>query len=576
MNDGPSKKMAFADSELEAYLLRLVDDEISDSDFSVLVAALQNSPELRKRAARFLHDESLLIDEIGTTQAASKLMAGLGAENRTSHKANRTGHKTLSLKILHYVNSKGVAIAAVAMIVIASLVAHNLTIMSKVADLHSLAVEGADPGEVEVVVDTAGTESTVKGLQSQQDLGRVIGLRGIEQLSTSVPLAFGDSLKEGQRIQLSAGVLEILLSSGAKVTAEGPVDFELSTLLSMQLDKGKVVAAVPRTARGYTIITPTSEVVDIGTQFGLAVDDAGDTALHVFDGEVVARSRMKDVDTDLIHARENESLMFEAQTIEPRRIAKFASDFTRWIGPTIDEKDLPQIPAVENLAVWYLADMISDVHDGEIVSIWRDILVGDNKFANDARQFDARRCPTLVVDERGRKALRFNGTSTSLQTDPIVQEDCMTVFVAFTPELESFSSEYHGGMLFKFGSVPTLEMSVLSDRSTRGWVWTGSHTKNVGVAQSSAIDRIPAVMCYQYNRSEAKARLWLNGIQQNSVNSSTALREHDYAYIGSHNDQSVDAFFNGIIYEMAIYSGVLKTQAIEDLHRYFNQRYQTE
>src|SRR5690606_4222750 len=112
-------------------------------------------------------------------------------------------------------------------------------------------------------------------------------------------LTYGDSIDEGQVVHLESGGLEILLTNGAKITASGPSEFELSSLVKMDLQNGKIVAAVPRTARGYTIMTPALELVDIGTQFGVSVTPSGDTELHVFDGDVVARSRVGEASVEL-------------------------------------------------------------------------------------------------------------------------------------------------------------------------------------------------------------------------------------------------------------------------------------
>jgi ferric-dicitrate binding protein FerR (iron transport regulator) len=43
---------------------------------------------------------------------------------------------------------------------------------------------------------------------------------------------------------------------------------------------------VPSHARGFKLTTPDAQVVDLGTEFGLKVSDAGKAEVHVFDGEV--------------------------------------------------------------------------------------------------------------------------------------------------------------------------------------------------------------------------------------------------------------------------------------------------
>ena len=77
---------------------------------------------------------------------------------------------------------------------------------------------------------------------------------------------------------------------------------------------------MPRFARGYTILTPTAEVVDLGTEFGVDVDDSGASEVHVFDGDVVARpARGWRFARPTIHARQDEAIQFAATT--PRSAA---------------------------------------------------------------------------------------------------------------------------------------------------------------------------------------------------------------------------------------------------------------
>ena len=100
--------------------------------------------------------------------------------------------------------------------------------------------------------------------------------------------------------------------------------------------------------------------------------------------------------------------------------------------------------------------------EGSPVSTWPDILIGDNRFPDDAWQFDERLCPTWVRDGDGRPAVRFDGWSTYLATSPMETGDQQTAFVVFAPSPASFASSSHGGMLLKYGlNAPTLELTML-------------------------------------------------------------------------------------------------------------------
>lgn len=96
----------------------------------------------------------------------------------------------------------------------------------------------------------------------------------------------GDQLRFG-KYYLEKGFIQILFGNGAKVVIEGPADFTLNSTSSMELNSGKVVANVNRDAAGFNIQTPAAKVLDLGTEFGIEVNLAGDSDIHVFDGEVV-------------------------------------------------------------------------------------------------------------------------------------------------------------------------------------------------------------------------------------------------------------------------------------------------
>ena len=107
-----------------------------------------------------------------------------------------------------------------------------------------------------------------------------------EWISEDEMPAEGDVLRQGT-YYLEKGLVQILFDNGAKVILEGPADFELSSTSAMELFSGKVIANINREAVGFTVKTPSAKVLDLGTEFGVDVDLAGDSDIHVFEGEVV-------------------------------------------------------------------------------------------------------------------------------------------------------------------------------------------------------------------------------------------------------------------------------------------------
>lgn len=96
---------------------------------------------------------------------------------------------------------------------------------------------------------------------------------------------------EGDRIgddvvRLFGGRLELSFDDGAKVTLEGPIEFRPMTSGQLQLRRGRLTATVPQEAIGFTVSTPTSQVVDLGTEFEVSVKETGASDVVVKKGEI--------------------------------------------------------------------------------------------------------------------------------------------------------------------------------------------------------------------------------------------------------------------------------------------------
>lgn len=106
------------------------------------------------------------------------------------------------------------------------------------------------------------------------------------------PLAYLQPVEPGDRIDINAGLLELTYRNGVRLVLQGPADFTLEDAGRGRLERGALAAEVPRKASGFTVVTPTAEVTDIGTRFGVALLETGRTEFEVFDGEIEARSTM--------------------------------------------------------------------------------------------------------------------------------------------------------------------------------------------------------------------------------------------------------------------------------------------
>ncbi|UUO09000.1 LamG domain-containing protein [Blastopirellula sp. J2-11] len=112
-------------------------------------------------------------------------------------------------------------------------------------------------------------------------LTRVVGVVGANTAtwhegSTLIP----------QTLVWDKGVLQLEFYSGATVVAEGPASLEIVDPSHIICHFGKLRANIPEPAQGFTILSSTMEVVDLGTEFGMEISSDGSINVQVFEGKI--------------------------------------------------------------------------------------------------------------------------------------------------------------------------------------------------------------------------------------------------------------------------------------------------
>ncbi|MDF1814062.1 MAG: FecR domain-containing protein [Verrucomicrobiales bacterium] len=90
---------------------------------------------------------------------------------------------------------------------------------------------------------------------------------------------------------IDEGSIELQTREGARIAIEAPAVFRFPSSMRMEVTRGRVAADVPPAAKGFTLVTPRGEAIDLGTRFGVDVVEGGDSEIHVFEGEVIAKNR---------------------------------------------------------------------------------------------------------------------------------------------------------------------------------------------------------------------------------------------------------------------------------------------
>lgn len=87
-------------------------------------------------------------------------------------------------------------------------------------------------------------------------------------------------------LELTSGVAVIEFDGGARLALQGPSKLELIGPKVARLHRGNASVRCEEGLYSFSLLTPTSTVVDLGTEFGVAVDAEGASEVHVLDGEV--------------------------------------------------------------------------------------------------------------------------------------------------------------------------------------------------------------------------------------------------------------------------------------------------
>jgi ferric-dicitrate binding protein FerR (iron transport regulator) len=103
------------------------------------------------------------------------------------------------------------------------------------------------------------------------------------------PPRSGSRLAPGE-LRFRQGVARIRFDNGPDLTVEGPAVLRIDSGSAATVFRGKVVFRADETASPFDLHTPSSTLVDLGTEYAVAVSPEGEE-IHVFDGEVQRRPR---------------------------------------------------------------------------------------------------------------------------------------------------------------------------------------------------------------------------------------------------------------------------------------------
>lgn len=233
---------------IEAY----VNGTLSETDFQTMEDKIETDAGFRTVFRRYLAMDSHLFANPGTGEAERPATgAWLTDENRPSSPSR--------LSIL-----TPLAIAA------------GIAFFSGLAFMHWLS-----PSESIVVEEQE--EASAEGFAVIENLSAPVWKEGVG------PKRTGDTLSK-ESFELESGTAEIQFFSGATMIVAGPANISLTSAWEATCHEGRVRMRVPPAARGFKLHAPSTEIIDLGTEFGLEVTD-GEAHVEVFDGEIEFKHR---------------------------------------------------------------------------------------------------------------------------------------------------------------------------------------------------------------------------------------------------------------------------------------------
>jgi hypothetical protein len=147
----------------------------------------------------------------------------------------------------------------------------------------------------------------------------------------------GRDMRAGKELHILGGLAEIEFDCGARVILQGPAGLRLLSGKSAQLLKGTLTARVPPRAKGFFVFTPHNKVVDLGTEFGLSVDDGGSATVRVFTGKVMAYPLVPDrAAAPGVPIGQDQAARLDGRTVarQPTGTDKDGVEYVRAIEPT--------------------------------------------------------------------------------------------------------------------------------------------------------------------------------------------------------------------------------------------------
>ncbi len=261
----------------------LIDDYIngviSEAEFEVFEQQLKEEPELRARLR-----QAIAIDEYLREDFASQ--CEVTATWGDALKGNDLAEGEHQTKLVAEKKVTWWPMAVAATLAIGCLV-YGLSFFSTTEYAKEYAKKGTESDVAQQQLDgEPPEEDSSKGFAE----GFAEGFAVLHELNGNhEKYQVGKTLGAGA-FKIEEGAAELHFFCGARVVLEAPAEIRIISAWEAKCIEGRLRAEVPPAARGFKLVTESSEIIDLGTEFALEISD-GDATVEVIDGEVAVLHR---------------------------------------------------------------------------------------------------------------------------------------------------------------------------------------------------------------------------------------------------------------------------------------------
>lgn len=382
----------------------------------------------------------------------------------------------------------------------------------------------------------------------------------------------GDDVELGQ-FSLTQGYAEITLNNGVALLLEAPVKLNIRSVDYITLAEGSLVARVPDGAEGFQIDTPSSQIVDLGTEFGVLVDKKGKSQVHVLDGEVKVRASK---DQEYEHLFEDQAREFNLE----QQVAVIKSHPQRF---------MRTLPGKSTLSPDYLHWPL-DRQSGERISCQGKGINGQC-FDGKRKSLLKNKVGPVFVEGKFGEAVFFNGKDDWLETQFSGIGGNKPRTVAFWVKVPSDFSITNGYGILSWGLVDKLSAWQISSNPSEhtgpiGRIRIGTHhAEIVGTTDlrdgqwhhvaivlfgGEAVNLSTHVLIYLDGKLEKTATKSLAKVftELNHPNSKPLTMGRNIAFRDTKNTKQKFKFFKGWLDEVYVFDSALEQERIVNIMKF--------